>query len=221
MKDFNERLITDQLSLKEWDNLLEQGWDRVGTGFFRRRFDYYTNGLETFQTELMPLRYRLAGFQFSKSQRIVQRRNADLRRIYRPTLIDDEKYELFNDYYFARFGAINTIHTWVSGNETPFPTYEVSVYKLDKLIACSFFDPTPRANYSTLGIHDPNEKRRSLGIFTMISEIEFGLRQRKKFHYPGHAYHSATMYAYKKRFPNAECFDWDTEEWKNLLMVNG
>ncbi len=219
--DTNEYLDRNEMSLLDWEVLLESGWDRVGSFFFRRRYDVFRTMFEdAFITyQLMPLRYNLQDFTFTKSQRIIQKRNADLTRVYRPAFIDDEKLQLFDDWYLTRFYTEGSIFTWVSGTELPFPTHEVCIYKYDKLIACSFFDVTPTAQYSTLGMYDPNEKHRSLGTFSLISEIEQGIMQQKKYHYPGHAYYQNSMYDYKKQFNNMECFDWDISDWIALSRL--
>jgi leucyl-tRNA---protein transferase len=219
--NINEHFEREEMSLTDWDTLLAAGWDRVGGYFFRRRYDHFSVpflGQDVqVTTQLMPLRYRLwSYFEWSKSQRIVQRRNKDLRLVIRPAVIDDEKLNLFDGWYLARFKRESTIFTWVSGVAKPFPTFEVSMYKLDKLVACSFFDATPKAQYSTLAMYDPNEMKRSLGTFTLMSEIENAKRYLKPHHYPGHAYYENSMYEYKKKLPNAEGFDWEAQKWRTL-----
>jgi leucyl-tRNA---protein transferase len=222
--NINEYFEREEMSLTDWDTLLESGWDRIGGYFFRRRFDNFSLPFlgEHIQvtTQLMPLRYRLFGpFEFSKSQRIIQRKNSDLRRVFRPAFIDEEKLKLFDRWYEVRFKREAAIFTWVSGIDKPFPTYEVSMYHLDKLIACSFFDITPKAQYSTLAMYDPNEMKRSLGTYTLISEIEHARQYGKYHHYPGHAYYETSMYEYKKKLPNTEGFDWDAQRWRTLRKL--
>ena len=140
-------------------------------------------------------------------------------RIYRPSRIDDEKLSLFDEWYASRFYTEGSIFTWVTGTEKPFPTMEVCLYKHDKLVACSFFDTTDTSQYSTLAMYDPNENHRSLGTYTMISEVEFGLLNHKKYHYPGHAYTQKSIYDYKKRFNNIEHFHWESETWQPLTRL--
>ena len=72
--DINENLERDEMSLSDWESLLTSGWDRVGHYFFHRRFDIFQTLFEdaVIAYELMPLRYNLQGFTFSKSQRIIQ-----------------------------------------------------------------------------------------------------------------------------------------------------
>lgn len=219
----NEDFYREQLALFDWEQLLNTGWDRVGDYFFHRRYDFteipFLNESIFIRAELLPLRYNLSHFSFSKSQRNVLKRNADLTRVYQPIDITDEKLALFDRWYRFRFGCESSIFTWVSNENKPFPTHEVSFYKKDKLVACSFYDSTPNFQYSTTAIFDPDEKHRSLGILTLLAEIENGIVNRKKYHYPGHAYYESSMYDYKKRFNNMEGFDWNTEKWMPLPRI--
>ncbi len=221
LKDVNEFLERDEMTLSDWEGLLNSGWDRVGSFFFHRRFDVFQSIFEDNLTayQLMPLRYNLTDFSFSKSQRIIKRRNEDLRRVFRPAFIDDEKLTMFDNWYSGRFFTEGSIFTWVSGTDKPFPTYEVALYKGDKLVACSFFDITPSVQYSTLAMYDHNEKHRSLGTYTLISEVEFAIENHKMYHYPGHAYAQKSVYDYKKKYNNMENYDWETSTWQSLDRI--
>jgi leucyl-tRNA---protein transferase len=218
--NINEHFYREEFSLLEWEQFLEAGWDRVGDYFFHRRYDFSQVPFLPmgffFSSELLPLRYKLDGFMFSKSQRIILKKNADLKRVYQPIDINEEKLALFDRWYLARFGKESSIFTWVSNENKPFPTHEVSFYKNDKLIACSFFDITANCQYSTTAMFDPLEKHRSLGTLTLLAEIEYGIDNQRKHHYPGHAYMTASVYDYKKYFNNMERFDWDLQKWVPL-----
>jgi leucyl-tRNA---protein transferase len=218
-KQFHDIIETDNMAALRWQGLLAQGWDRVGTEFFRVRFMNPGGLFFLPMYERMPLRYALANFEFSKSQRKIARINADLRVVYAPARITPEKEDLFNRWSWNRFNQQQTIKTWI-GTENPVPMREVRVYKGKKLIACSFFDNTTQAQYSTIGFFDPEESHRSLGTFTMMLEIMHGIAKNKVFHYPGHAFMQEYMYEYKKRFSNAQCFDWQTETWGALPAVS-
>lgn len=223
--EINEYLDHKIMSLQDWETLLNNGWDRVGTHFFRRRYDFYT--IPLFQMELkmqlMPLRYDLRNnldknnqFPFSKSQKILKRRNQNLTCIFQNAHITDEKMRLFDDWYEDRFQTQSNVFNWVSNDKTPFESYEISIYDKDKLIACSFFDQTKTLQYSTTAFFDPNEAKRSLGTYTLMLEIEQGIKDKKHFHHPGHAYQITSKYDYKKKIPNAEHFDWDLQLWLPL-----
>jgi leucyl-tRNA---protein transferase len=213
-KEFNDLIETPEMSAKKWQKLLHTGWDRVGLEFFRVRFSY-PNGAFGPAYERMPLRYRLADFEFSKSQRKIWRQNADLRIVHAPARITPEKVALFKKWYLDRFQRDSELDTWIT-EFPPVPMREIRVYKGKTLVACSFFDNTPQAQYSVLGFFDPAERQRSLGTFTLLAEIQRAIDLKKDYHYPGHAYMQAFMYEYKKNFKTAEHFDWQTETWTAL-----
>lgn len=219
-QEINEKFIRKKLALKTWESFLLSGWDRVGHLFYRRRYDQFHFQIKEatvcFTAQLMPLRYRLKDVVFSKSQRKNLRKNADLRCIYQKTILTDEKIDLFNRWYVDRFQMQGQLSSWLPTQTTPFRTHELMVYDKDKLVACSYFDVTPQLQYSTIGFFDPELSHRSLGTFTLLKEIEHGIRKGKLYHYPGHAYWEPSMYDYKKYFSGIEHFHWDTETWQDF-----
>jgi leucyl-tRNA---protein transferase len=222
LNDVNEYLEREQLPLEDWEMLLTAGWDRVGQSFFHRRYDRYRIlGDWMGVMEIMPLRYRLSDFVFSKSQRGILKHNEDVTKIFRPLELDEEKMNLFDAWYEKRFNKFGNIFSWVTTLERPFGMYEISFYnKQNKLIACSFFDVTERYQYSTVGMFHPDEAKRSLGTFTLMCEIIQGIQTDKTHHYPGHSYHGKSMYDYKKQYHNMEHYDWETKTWCDLPRGN-
>jgi arginyl-tRNA--protein-N-Asp/Glu arginylyltransferase len=219
---FYDYLVTDAMSLSDWEDKLMIGWDRMGYYFFRKRYEYFEGfdqdlSYYKYALQLMPLRYRLDGtFCFSKSQRNIKKRNAEVSVVFQKSSLNAEKLILFNAWHQERFGYLSRIEQWTHGTDQPFETMECCVFLEGRLIACSFFDETEKVCYSTLAFYDPAEIHRSLGIFTLIAEIEYGMARGKSYHHPGHAHYENTKYDYKKRFSNAECFDWETQTWMEL-----
>ena len=215
---FYEAFDSRRVTLKEWERLLGEGWDRVGTGFFRQRY-YYDKKFPNSKAECMPLRYNLTKpFVLSKSQQKVLRQNEDLKTIIRPLQLDDEQYELFERWEASRFDVGSPLRTWVAGEKVPFRSHQVCVYKHDRLIAISYFDIVRKAQYSTVAGYDPDEMKRSLGTFTLLKEIELALQKNRHYHHPGYAYFDYTAFDYKKRFPNPEYFSWLAFEWRPLVF---
>ena len=62
---------------------------------------------------------------------------------------------------------------------------------------------------SIYGIFDPDETTASLGIFTMLKEIEYTVNHGKTHYYHGYAYEGSSFYDYKKRFSALEMYDWN------------
>lgn len=218
MIDFQhyEAFDSRRVSLKKWQQLLSEGWDRVGTGFFKQRF-FYDNKFPNGRAECMPVRYNLRQpVKFTKNQLKVLRQNEDLRVIIRPVEFENEQYHLFNKWESTRFGLGSDLHVWVVGEKVPFRSHQVCAYKHDKLLAVSFFDIAHRAQYSTVAAYDPDEMQRNLGTFTLLKEIEHAMSKKRYYHHPGYAYYNYGAFDYKKQFPNPEYFSWWAGEWKPL-----
>ena len=208
----NEEFYAESVTLAQLDMLLADGWRHFGTHFFRYNLGVYEDEIR----RVIPLRIRVADFTHSKSQRRVLRRNADLDVQIQPIEIIDETHDLF-DRHKRRFksGVPDSIFDFVSIDAANGPTkgLEVSVRDGDELVAASFFDVGETSISSIYGIFDPNATSRSLGIFTMLKEIEYARDSGKTLYYHGYAYEGESFYDYKKRFSAIETFDWN-ESWQ-------
>lgn len=204
----NEEFYASKVSPRRLDALLENGWRHFGAHFFRYNLGFYENEIRAVQ----PLRVRLSDFTSSKSQRRVLRRNRDLQSVVRPVEIDAEKEKLF-ERHKRRFkrDAPASIYDFLDIDDaanTPCAALEICVYDNEKLLAASFFDVGETAVSSVYAIFAPEESTRSLGILTMLLEIDFAIKAGKKFYYSGYAYAGNSFYDYKKRFSALERFDW-------------
>jgi arginine-tRNA-protein transferase len=213
---FFRRMTLQNIYTQTWESLLEEGHDRLGPLIRRTQFAFDP---VIGHAQRMPLRYNLlapyAAFEFSKSQRKLLRRNANLQYKIVVAAQSDEKQALFERWYMARFGQVEALSIWFK-EDVPIRSYDLLVYKQDKLIACSNFDITENAQYSSIAFYEPDEKQLNLGTWTMLKELEFGLKNHKTFHYPGYAYGEASRFDYKKNFANTEFFDWYSASWRRF-----
>lgn len=203
----NEEFYTLETSPRQLDHLLENGWRHFGTQFFRYNFGFY-------QTEIrrvIPLRIKLSDFTISKSQRRILRKNSDLQTIIRPIEITEEKEILF-ERHKKRFsyGVPDSVFDFLSfsPSNVPCEAWEICIYDRKKLLAASFFDVGESSTSGIYAMFAPEEKERSLGILTMLIEIEFSIQNNKTFYYQGYIYEGESFYDYKKRFSGIEKFDW-------------
>ena len=204
----NEAFEAEQVTPGHLDALLANGWRHFGTYFFR-----YNIGFLDFDIRrVIPLRTRLSEFSLSKSQRRVLRKNQDLEVVIRPIEIDEAAEELFHRHK-QRFdhNIPDSIFDFLPHDaaSAPCETNEVAVYNCGKLIAASYFDLGLRTASGIYAIFEPTEASRSLGIFTMLKEIEFACQAGKEFYYQGYSYEGESFYDYKKRFRGTEMFDWN------------
>lgn len=204
----NEAFEAEQISPGHLDALLANGWRHFGTYFFR-----YNLGFLDFDIRrVIPLRTRLSEFSLSKSQRRVLRRNDDLEVVIGPIEIDEAAERLFQRHK-QRFdhNIPESIFDFLPRHSavSPCETKEIRVQKNGELIAASYFDLGARTASGVYAVFEPLESMRSLGIFTMLKEIEYAVDSRKEFYYQGYSYEGESFYDYKKRFRGTEAFDWN------------
>jgi leucyl-tRNA---protein transferase len=210
----NEEFHADSVAPEQLDILLAGGWRHFGIQFFRYSLGIHEDDIR----RVFPLRVRLENFSQSKSQRRVLRQNADLDVTICPAEINDEADELFQRHKRRfKFGVPDSLYDFLSENPAivPCETLQISVSNHGKLVAASYFDVAATSVSAVYGMFDPDFSSRSLGIFTMLKEIEFAIANRKEFYYQGYAYEGESFYDYKKRFRATECFDW-RGSWKSF-----
>jgi arginine-tRNA-protein transferase len=208
----NEEFYASVVAPQQLDALLADGWRHFGTHFFRYNLGFYEREIRL----VIPLRVDLTSFAFSKSQRRIVGKNQDLRTVVRPIEITAEKEALF-ERHKQRFkeGVPESLNDFLSFDPAcvPCKAREVCVYDNEKLLAASFFDVGERAISGVYAMFEPTETGRSLGIYTMLLEIEYALANGKTFYYQGYAYEGNSFYDYKKRFSGLERYDW-RGNWK-------
>ena len=181
--------------------------------FFRYNLGFYEREIRL----VIPLRIDLKKFSISKSQRRNVKKNQDLRTVIRPVEITAEKESLFEKHK-QRFkeGVPDSIYDFLSFDaaRVPCEANEVCVYDNEKLLAASFFDVGEKSISGVYAMFEPTETGRSLGIYTMLLEIEYARENGKEFYYQGYAYEGNSFYDYKKRFNNLERYDW-RGNWKS------
>ena len=218
----NEAFRADQIRPGQMDMLLERGWRHFGEYFFRYSYGFYELDIR----EVIPLRICLEEFSPSKSQRRILRRNADLRVEIQPAKITPEVETLFHRHK-QRFksGIPDSLYDFLSFEPdcVPCEAKEISVYEAGELIAASYFDVGDQTCSGVYAVFDPDRSKRSLGIFTMLKEIEFAVENRKQFYYQGYSYSGNSFYDYKRRFRGTEGYDWSgswvpLKEWRNASV---
>ena len=204
----NEVFEATSVSPSQLDTLLAGAWRHFGTQFYR-----YNIGIHEFDIQdVIPLRIRLSKFSLSKSQRRVLRQNSDLSVTIRPIQITEESTDLFERHKRRfKFGVPDSIYDFLSDQPSfvPCPAREMDVRLDGRLIAASYFDLGAISVSAIYAMFDPDLPRRSLGIFTMLKEIEVAIESGRELYYQGYAYRGESFYDYKKRFRGTEGFDWN------------
>jgi arginine-tRNA-protein transferase len=196
------------------DQLWAGAWWFLGTTFFRQNIILWHGR----PSELLHLRIDLSRFSLSPSQRRIARRNRDLHVEVRPPVIDQERRRLF-DRHKTRFddGIPECLDDFLgpAPGVHPVPGLEFDLRAGSRLVAVSYLAAGERSAASLYGIFDPTEANRSLGIYSMLLEIQHVKRHGFLYYYPGYSLKQPSCMDYKKRFGGLEAYIWNTG-WRSF-----
>ena len=210
-----EELHIEYITDLDMDDMLAEGWRHFGTYFFRYNMNIYKGEL----CNVIPLRVDLEGFEFTKSQRKIIKRNSQFTTKIQPIQITEAQKLLFEQHKLKfEEGTPGSINDFLSHSPDSVPgiAKELLVFEENKLIAVSYFDIARSSISSIYGMFDLNYGKYSLGIYTMLLEIEYALKNGIKYYYHGYCYDVPSFYDYKKKFKSMEYFDWD-DRWHTYL----
>lgn len=165
------------------------------------------------------IRLNLERFSLRKSQRKIVKKVEDRFRVTISHAFPNEQKELLYQQQKHKFqGFIHpTLSDYLNSSlpSSVFDTREVCVYDDEKLIAVSFFDLGEKSMASLLCLYDPCYSPFSLGVYTMLKEVEFGIRKGMKWYYPGYVLDSDSGFNYKLRLGDYEYYN-SNKRWANF-----
>jgi leucyl-tRNA---protein transferase len=169
--------------------------------------------------ECRPIRVPVGRFVPSRSQRRVQRRNADISVRVASPMPTQEKLELYNIYQSDRHDGTQAADeeafvTFLYRSPTDTLEFEYRD-RNGKLIGVGICDLCPASLSSVYFFFDPAESRRSLGTFSALYEIEWCRGQHLNYWYAGYWISGAPTMAYKSRFRPCEILGTDSV-WREL-----
>lgn len=163
------RLPVQRLSPEQLDMLLEEGDQRVGGTVFRTDCPF-CNACE-------PVRVDVPAFVQSRSQRRVWKKNQDLRVELAPPTLSRRRVHLWNRHRQAR-GLMTDMsrrdplgyQEWLV--DSCAVTREVRYYLEHRLVAVSVLDFGREGANSAYCYYDPRFASRSLGVYSVLWELE-------------------------------------------------
>ncbi len=203
IKNFTAPLPPGQL-----DDFLARGWRSTGQSVYNSSFLYLeSQGM----VGVLPTRLELRGTRFGKKSRRILRRGLDrFRTEYGPARPPDTDKERVNERYMENNGEKSLTnldyHLYNTEGHTVLNTHETRVYDGDKLVAFSYFDLGERAAYSKAGIYDPAYASSSLGLFTLLFEVQLCRERGLDYFYPGYVAPESPVFNYKHRIGPLEFF---------------
>ena len=189
----------EKLSPADLDHYLETGWFRNSVLLHNSKVICLDGDVHT----ILNIRLPLKNHQFSRSLRRIKKTNDsqfrfEIQRV-QLTQAKEKLYqkhlERFKGFLFDSLDQF----LFAYGKSSVFNTYEITVYDGDKLVAFSLFDIGENSMASLLGIYNTDYSKYSLGIYTMILEIEFAKKKNITYYYPGYVLDNSEEFDYKLR----------------------
>ena len=217
---FAEKHYPETIKPEDLDCYLAKGWYRMGQTIFTTHFlcfgrSYYS---------AIWVRLALEDYRFRKSLRKIIRKNQnEFRTEIGPGTINREKELLYKKYRqsFPGMLAPTLQDSLLDGEEINiYQTYEVSVYDENQLVALSYFDLGKESAASIIGIYDPDYKPYSLGIYTMLMEIDYCIQAGFQYFYPGYVVPGYPRFDYKLRIGEVDYFDLEDSQWKPFVHLS-
>ncbi len=202
------------VSAKQLDKLLATGYFRTGNYLMRTRVLYFNNEI----LNTLHIRIPLHEHQHSHSLKKILRKNEScFTYTIQPFNITIEKENLYKEHR-KRFkgNASYSLSSFMydNYNRNIFNTFEINIFDNEELIAYSFFDVGVTSMASIIGIFDQSYTKFSLGIYTMLLEIEYAKSMQLKYYYPGYVAYEPSQFNYKLRLSSVfEFYDWYSKLW--------
>jgi len=192
---------------------LEAGWRRFGPMLFRHECPSCRR--------CQSLRIPVDTFRASASQRRVSKKNAATVhvRIVTPATAP-AKLDLFRRFH--RHGAETKGWPAEAGHDlslftiNPFRTEEWDYYVDDRLVAVGYVDALPAGLSAIYFFHDPQDEKRSLGTFNILTMIETARARSLPYVYLGYYVEGCRSLEYKARFRPNEVLN-ERAEWTTFI----
>lgn len=203
----------EALTPYELDQWLARGWYRMGQSMFTARFVVFEDQLRSAVWTRLPLQ----GYTFRKSlRRVLNRVDGQFRTEIGPLVVDAEREDLYQRYRAAARGDRSqnlTEFLFGDSDRDVFDTHEVRVWDGDQLVAFSWFDVGTVGLQSLIGVYEPALARQSLGFYTMLAEIRYGIARDLHWFYPGYVLPGDPSMDYKLRVGEVEFLDPEAQRW--------
>lgn len=210
------------LLLSQLDEYLAQGWYRIGQRMMYCEYTAADRGTHGTLWTRVPL----AGYTFRKSLRKLRRKvERDFEVTVAPHLSDDEHENLYARYLEVAPGERSEdLHEFLHGVHSErtraFDTWEVTIRDGARLVAFSLFDRGEESLQSLLGAYDPDYAKHSLGFYTMLRELQYGIDEGMSYFYAGYVLCGDATMDYKLRTGHVEVLDRIEGRWRPFEEID-
>jgi arginine-tRNA-protein transferase len=181
--------------------------DPLMTAFIEAGFRRNGNSIYTMECpdcrQCRPIRLPVAHFKANRSQRRILKKNEDLTMVPGPFSVTYEKIRLLNTFFAQRFaGRDNTAESYYGTffANTITETFEIEYRLGKKLLGVAVVDMGESWLNAVYFYFDPQHAQRHLGIFNVLSMVEFCRRQELDHLYLGYLIEPLAAMNYKGQF---------------------
>jgi leucyl-tRNA---protein transferase len=196
--------VVGQLTPQEYTARLKRGWRRFGYSLFRPACP----SCKMCQS----LRIPVATFRPDRSQQRARKANDGEVTVSRGTPgVSQERLDLYDRFHhfqadakgWPEHGTENIANYIESFVDNPFPTLEWQYRVGDRLVGVGYVDHLPEGLSAIYFFYDPEERRRSLGTFNVLSLLRHAADEKLPHVYLGFHVAGCRSLEYKARFrPN-------------------
>lgn len=188
--------LAERLDGETYHELMDRGFRRSGQMFY---------AMDCPDCRLcVPLRVPVATFAPTKSQRRAARRNADVQVTVRAPSCTPATFALYSRYVRHQHPNADRDESLeqfrASLYEDVVDSVEVTYTLGDRLLAVSILDVCTRSVSAVYHFYDPDCRDRSLGVFSVLAEIEWTARIGVPFYYLGYWIEGAKTMHYKANY---------------------
>lgn len=183
----------DSIKNSVYEKLLDNGFRRSGHFFYKNKCPNCN--------ACISIRIRIDQFSMSRSQRRIWRKNQDLRIVSHPVVFDDEGFDLYRRYC-----------RWKHQSETSEENYRdfliasavdtimMRYYDGDTLAGIGWVDLLDDSLSSVYFAFSQDYAKRSLGIFSVLKEIELARELSRPYLHMGFWVAECQAMSYKTQF---------------------
>lgn len=208
--------IVGKLTAAEYQTRLKVGWRRFG-------FSLFHTTCPSCQ-KCQSLRVPVAMFKPDRSQRrCLAANDGEVTLVIGTPQVTEEKLALYDRFHayqaehvgWPEYGPKDASDYAESFVDNPFATQEWCYYLGEKLVGIGYVDRLPEGLSAIYFFHDPDERKRSLGTYNVLSVIRKAAEWHLPHVYLGYFVEGCRSLEYKARFRPNEVLGADGK-WRML-----
>lgn len=138
----------------------------------------------------VPIRIPVAEFKPSKSQRKALNRNSDVSVVFDEPELTIEKHQMYERYLLAQHGKTPQSSDIESMRDFLYQSCVDTIEACyrdanNKLLGVSILDVSEDTVSSVYHYFEPDEPKRSMGVYSMVKEIQYTVETGRKWNYLG------------------------------------